>query len=371
MSAAAAATKRAALHEALRPWYRAHARDLPWRRIRDPYRVWLSEVMLQQTRVDTVIGYYERFLARFPGADALANAPLEEVLSVWSGLGYYHRARALHRTACVVRDVHGGAFPASVAALRELPGIGDYTAGAIASIAFDAPAALVDGNVARVLSRLFALDADVRSSRGLAALWKLADALVPREAPGEWNQALMELGATVCTPVEPACVVCPVRGSCEARAQGRERALPNVRPKKAPLVERRVAIVASDNERVLLAQRHAAGVFAGMWEPPSRSLSHEENDADAARGFASVLGVRGALSRAAPVRHTLSHRRLEVAVFVGRFSKLRAGVVPDGYERLEAATIAELGDRALTTYARKVLAALPPRSPPLLLSRAR
>src|ERR1700678_2232545 len=220
--------KGAALRAKLLAWYVAERRDLPWRRTRDPYAVWLSETMLQQTRVDTVIPYFQAFIRAYPTLDDLARAPEQGVLSLWSGLGYYRRARLLHAAARRVAAEHGGRLPSEVAELRTLEGIGAYTAGAIASIAFKRRAALVDGNVARVLARLFAVEQDVKSAAGAAHMWRLAEDLLPDgdRDPGDWNQSLMELGATVCVPREPKCDACPVRDLCLARERGIAGRLP-------------------------------------------------------------------------------------------------------------------------------------------------
>ena len=256
------------IEAALGAWFDRVARDLPWRRTRDPYAIWLSEVMLQQTRVETVIPYYERFLARYPTVADLAGATLDQVLSLWSGLGYYRRARVLHLAAREVTERYGGAFPAEAAGLRDLPGVGAYTAGAIASIAFDRREALVDGNVARVLARLEGIDDDIKSAAGARRLWAAAARLVPAERPGRFNQALMELGATVCTPRSPRCDACPVDGACAARAAGREEELPVISPKREAPSVAMVAAVVRAGRRVLLARRAEGGLFGGLWEPP-------------------------------------------------------------------------------------------------------
>jgi A/G-specific adenine glycosylase len=366
----------AAIRRVLAAWYAVEKRDLPWRASRDPYAIWLSEVMLQQTRVETVIPYYARFLARFPSVVSLADAPLDDVLMLWSGLGYYRRARMLHVTATHVRDEHAGVFPDTVDGLRALHGVGPYTAGAVASIAFGLSAALVDGNVVRVLARLFAIEVDVRSGAGLARIWRLAEALVPTHDAGTWNQALMELGATVCVPRDPRCLLCPASTLCEGRARGIERTLPKLAPKAKPKGERRIALVAQRDGHVLLARRPDSGRFGGMWEPPSIELPNDPqetaikktvskaSDADidlllqALKLKTSDLqgGLRTGLSHVGEVVHVLSHRRLAVSVFTGELSR-RANVgTPPAYASSELVPIAELASRALTTFARKVLA---------------
>ncbi|HEY1908255.1 MAG TPA: A/G-specific adenine glycosylase, partial [Myxococcaceae bacterium] len=211
----------AELRAALLRWYDAQARDLPWRRTRDPYRIWVSEVMLQQTQVSVVLPYWTAFLARFPDLDSLARASLDDVLAAWRGLGYYARARNLHRAAVAVVERHAGGLPDDVDALRALPGFGRYTVGAVASIAFGKEVPLVDGNVARVLARLAGLEGPTGDAGREKQLWALAEALVQGERPGDWNQALMELGATVCRQEQPTCLLCPVRAHCGALASGR------------------------------------------------------------------------------------------------------------------------------------------------------
>ena len=215
-----------AVRRALLAWYRANRRELPWRATRDPYAIWVSEAMLQQTRVETAIPYYERFLERFPDVAALASADLDDVLGAWAGLGYYSRARNLHAAARLVAERHGGEVPDDVEQLRALPGVGRYTAGAIASIAFDRPEPVVDGNAARVLTRLHDIREDVRSARVARRLWEESAALVRGPQPGLLNQALMELGARVCTPRAPRCPTCPLLRHCAAYRAGDPESLP-------------------------------------------------------------------------------------------------------------------------------------------------
>ncbi len=347
------------LRRALIAWYDAEKRALPWRATRDPYAIWLSEVMLQQTRVETVIPYYARFLASYPTVATLADAPLDDVLTMWAGLGYYRRARMLHATAAQVRDDHAGVFPDTVDGLRGLHGIGPYTAGAVASIAFGRAAALVDGNVVRVLSRIFAVEDDVRGGAGLARIWKIAEALVPEEGAGTWNQALMELGATVCVPRDPRCLLCPASALCEGRARGIEKTLPKLAAKTKPLGERRVALVAQRDGQVLLARRPEAGRFGGMWEPPSVEIPGKDDPDPAVllEGLSLTKSdVAGALALAGEVVHVLSHRRLAVAVYSGALSARAKVRAPAGYTAAELVPLEALGKRALTTFARKVLA---------------
>jgi A/G-specific adenine glycosylase len=256
--------------ESLLAWYRAHARDLPWRRTRDPYRIWISEIMLQQTRVAAVIDHYARFTARFPDVHALAAASEADVLAQWSGLGYYRRARMMHRAAQTVVAEHAGQFPRTAEALLTLPGIGAYTAAAIASIAFGEPVAVVDGNVERVLTRIAALD----QSPALSAIRKLADTLIDPEHPSHFNQAMMELGATVCLPRAPLCLQCPVQSLCQTRGEHKTTPRPRQQPRDAfyALVERDK----NGSNEILLEQRpHTASLMAGMWQLPELSSAPE------------------------------------------------------------------------------------------------
>ena len=300
-----------ALRTGLLSWYDRHRRDLPWRRTRDPYAIWLSEVMLQQTQVSTVIPYWERFLARFPTVEALARAPLEEVLTGWKGLGYYTRARNLHLAAQELVTRFQGRLPSTAAELLTLPGFGRYTAGAVASIAFGEPAPLVDGNVARVLSRLFAVEGLPGDRVREARLWALATALVPGERPGDFNQALMEHGATVCRPDNPTCLLCPVREECLAWRQGRVAELPPARVRAPPKEMTLALAVWTHDGRVLLARRAEKGLFGGLWELPAAETDAEPTPAQATERLSQALGtsvhVEGALGT---VRRQLTHRTL-------------------------------------------------------------
>ena len=257
---------------ALLAWYDRHRRVLPWRAVPpergDPYRVWLSEIMLQQTTVKAVAPYYARFLARWPDVRALAAAPLEEVLKTWAGLGYYARARNLHACARAVVERHGGEFPASEAALRALPGIGAYTAAAIAAIAFDAPASPVDGNVERVVARLFAVAEPLPGAK--PELRRRARSLTPQRRAGDFAQAMMDLGATICTPKKPACALCPWNASCAARARGDAETFPRHTPKREGALRRGAAFVAHRADGFFLVRtRPAKGLLGGMTEVPT------------------------------------------------------------------------------------------------------
>jgi A/G-specific adenine glycosylase len=348
------------LRARLLAWYDKSARDLPWRRTRDPYAIWVAEIMLQQTRVETVIPYFERFVSRWPDIRSLAEAQLDDVLAAWSGLGYYRRARMLHEGARHVRDSHGGRVPADVVALREIPGVGAYTTGAIASQAFDLPAALVDGNVARVLSRLYAIEVDVKRGDGLARTWKLAESLVVGDRPGALNNALMELGATVCVPREPRCMLCPVRGACRARRDGRERELPVATTKPIRPRVREIAAVlrvrgGAPDER-LLVRRVASGLFGGMWEPPRLAA----RDRCAARvAIQAALGVSVTFDegRARKIEHVLTHRHLEISVHAGVIDRAPTAVAHEQWDAVALVPSHKLDSKGISTLARKMLTA--------------
>ena len=296
-------------------WFDARLRDLPWRRDNDPYRVWVSEVMLQQTRVEAVIPRYERWLERFPTVEDLAAAEVDEVLAEWEGLGYYSRARNLHAAARVVRDTLGGAIPATARELRDLPGVGEYTAGAVASIAFDRPEPAIDTNARRVLSRLF----DLETPRP-ARLRALAAELIPSDRPGDFNQALMELGATVCSPRSPRCGECPLADGCIARARGTvaERPGGSARP-PVPEFELGVAVALGPEGRVLLVRRAERGMLGGLWQFPARVTEADESPLEAAVEALRPLAPEASPARPlAVVAHAYSHRRHVYHAFLFR-----------------------------------------------------
>jgi A/G-specific adenine glycosylase len=257
-------------------WYTRHGRKLPWRGRKDPYSVWVSEIMLQQTRVDTVIPYYKKWMERFPDLASLAQASGQEVLLAWEGLGYYGRARNLHKAAKIVIEHFGGALPADVALLRKLPGIGRYTAGAIASIAFGLDAVTLDGNLRRVFARIFDVSEPADSPTGEKKLWTLAQEQLPRGRAGDFNQALMDLGAAICLPHNPACLICPVSGECRSRELGNQELRPVLKIKtEVPHVTVTAAVLRRDG-RVLLAKRPSTGLLGGMWEFPGGKLEPGE-----------------------------------------------------------------------------------------------
>ncbi|BCR03104.1 A/G-specific adenine glycosylase [Desulfuromonas versatilis] len=313
--------KPAEVSRRLLAWYGRHGRDLPWRGTRDPYRIWLSEVMLQQTGVTTVIPYYERFLGRFPTVSDLAAAPLEELIELWAGLGYYSRARNLHAAARRVVEVFDGSFPAELEALISLPGVGRSTAGAIRSIAFDLKGPILDGNVRRVLCRLYALEQDPRASAAERFLWARAEELTPAERPHDYAQAIMDLGATVCTPRSPDCPACPLEGLCLARARGLEKALPLRGRKKAVPTRTQVALLLERQGRWLVRRRPYAGMLGGLWEFPAAEVPEGDEPGRIAEALLDELGFSASLRHAGRVAHAYSHFKLDLHLFAAKVSR--------------------------------------------------
>jgi len=314
-------------------WYARHQRRLPWRGAADPYHVWVAEIMLQQTQVETVRPYYARWLAQFPTLQSLAAAPLPAILAAWEGLGYYSRARNLHRAAQRVVNDHGGLLPRTPAELQALPGIGRYTAGAIASIAFGVDAAVLDGNVKRVLARVFDIQNNVKSPAGEKRLWALAEQLVPAGRAGDYNQAVMDLGATICTPRAPDCPRCPVRGLCAAFRLGVQLERP-LMPVRGPTPTHPfVAGVVRKLARVLIIQRPPGGLLGGLWAFPAVPIltgtDHgKHNPAQLRRGLRDTWGidVRVGASRGT-WRHAFTHLQWVLEVFdcAWREGRLRRG----------------------------------------------
>jgi len=334
----------AEVSERLLAWYRDAGRDLPWRHTRDPYRIWLSEIMLQQTTVAAVIPYYEKFLVNFPNVEALAAAPVEAVIELWAGLGYYRRARNLHAAAVKVVEQFGGLFPETLEEVIALPGIGRSTAGAILSIAFDQPAAILDGNVRRVLCRLFALQQPPRSSSAEKQLWGWAEALTPAGSPHDYAQAIMDLGATVCLPKRPSCRVCPLVEVCLARQSGLEQQLPLVAPKKRIPTLRQVALVIWVGQRLLVRRRRLEGMLPGLWEFPSAGVLDGESGEQAGRRLLQQQGGVGEPSSVGHVRHAYSHFRLELELFAAEVPS--GGLVTENDESRWVG-LAELGQTPL------------------------
>lgn len=293
-------------------WQRLHGRhDLPWQRTRDPYRIWVSEIMLQQTQVVAVMRYYARFMERFPDVRALAAADADEVLRLWAGLGYYSRARNLHACAKRVVDLHGGEFPRDPAALAELPGIGRSTAAAIAAFAFGRKAAILDGNVKRVLARVFGIEGFAGDRVVEQRLWQLAESLLPDEDIEAYTQGLMDLGATICVRQRPHCERCPLAADCVARTTGRTGQLPAARPRREVPQRQTAMLVLRDGDRVLLERRPAVGIWGGLWSLP-QLLVDDARDRLAEQVAARFgLQVR-AIEPLAPFQHGFTHFRLEV-----------------------------------------------------------
>jgi A/G-specific adenine glycosylase len=347
-------------------YFRQSGRDLPWRRSKDPYGIWICEIMAQQTRIATVIPYWERWMARFPTPRALAQASLDDVLGAWSGLGYYARARSLHAAAHEMCERWGGRVPEEPGDILSLPGVGRYTAGAIASIAFGKRAPIVDGNVARVLARLFAITDDVRSTKVQKRLWELSTELVPENAPGDFNEGLMDLGATICTPRAPTCPVCPLRDMCEAHRTGRQEELP-VKQRRLPtrVVRIKAGWIIKDGQWLLL-RRKPRGLFGGLWELPDLGLLEE-------------AGTRLAAESRSLVKHThvLSHRTLRYEVYSTSLlprAKLCLGATYDAARFIDPGTISSLGVSSATAALTASLVRIPwpttsqPPPPPKRLS---
>lgn len=349
----------ASLSRDLVEWFFAHRRALPWRVARTPYRVWLSEVMLQQTRVAVVVDYFERFVARFPSVASLASASEDDVLSLWSGLGYYSRGRNLHRAAQAVMHEHAGVFPSTSTGLAALPGVGPYTAAAVASLAFGERIAVVDGNVARVMARLHDDALPVDDAAGRARVFARAQALVDASSgdAGEVNEGLMELGATVCTPRSPTCRECPWRLSCKARAAGTVDVRPVKAPKKARKAMRVASVVvvdAQNGQRVWLEKRAERGLFGGLWAPPSRTVASAD---DVREGWRALLAERGIdVPREMPapvvVARTLTHR--DLTFYVARVRASSSAVHANG------AWFDDVTSVGTSTAVRAVLAAVAP-----------
>ena len=336
-------------------WYDRHRRTLPWRAPAgerpEPYVVWLSEIMLQQTTVATVGDYFRRFVARWPTVEALAAAPIDDVLSAWAGLGYYARARNLHACARVVTEQLGGRFPEDEESLRALPGIGRYTAAAIAAIAFDRPASAVDGNVERVVSRLFAIETPLPDAKPEIA--GRAARLVPRRRAGDYAQALMDLGATVCTPRAPRCMLCPIADGCRARSRGIAEQLPARLPKRQKPTRRGLAFVLArpDDGAILLRKRPARGLLGGMDEVPSSPWREGAFAPESALAEAPATARWKILDGI--VRHTFTHFHLELTV---ARAVARTGTLPALASGAAWCTIDRLTERALPTVMRKVIA---------------
>ena len=298
-------------------WFEAHRRALPWRETKDPYHIWVSEVMLQQTQVKKVLEYYQKFINKFPTVESLARAPLQDLLKTWEGLGYYARARNLHKaTQIVVKDVDGE-IPADYATFRRLPGVGGYIAAAVQSIAFNNSYAVVDGNVKRLLARLFLIDLPINQSASEKIFQEKANLLLDHTAPGNFNQAMMELGATVCRPQSPTCIICPVNTDCRAFQNARQEEFP-IKRKAKPLLEHHiVAGVIQKNNQILITQRKPEGLLGGLWEFPNGRVQLNENTEQACSRTIReetnlIVDSIGYLTR---VKHAYTHFKIVMDVF--------------------------------------------------------
>ena len=354
----ASAAKRKLQDRASRPallldWYDRHRRRLPWRAAAgerpDPYRVWLSEIMLQQTGVKTVGPYFEKFLARWPDVAALGRASLDDVLRMWAGLGYYSRARNLHACAVVVLREHDGTFPDTEQSLRALPGIGPYTASAIAAIAFDRRTMPVDGNIERVVSRLYAVEDELPKAK--PRIQELAATLLADTRAGDSAQALMDLGSSICTPKKPACALCPLNDDCAARARGDQETFPRKAPKKSGELRRGAAFVVTRGAELLVRSRPDKGLLGGMTEVPGSDWRAGQEDKAALKQAPALVGSTRWHRKAGVVTHVFTHFPLELVVYTAKVpARTRA---PKGMRWVPIATLA---DEALPNVMRKAIA---------------
>ncbi len=344
------------LRRKLLAWYAKHARDLPWRRSRDPYRVWISEIMLQQTQVATVRDYFSRFVRAFPNVRRLAAADEQDILRLWEGLGYYRRARQLHAAAQRVVDEHAGQFPQSVDALRELPGIGRYTAGAIASIAFDQRAPILEANTIRLLSRLIGYRDDPQSSAGQRVLWQVAEDILPQKNAAQFNQALMEMGSLVCTPSEPKCDACPLSSLCAARAAGLQHEIPRPKPRQQHTELREAAVVVRRNGRVLMRQCAPHERWAGLWDFPRFEVD-AEGPLFAAEEIVNKLRNQTGIACGPPallksIRHGVTRYRITLDCYQASYAAGRMCATTGAVVRW--VTLAELRMLPLSTTGRRI-----------------
>ena len=342
--------------EALLDWFGRYRRDLPWRQIDDPYCIWVSEVMLQQTQVKKVVDYYEKFIDRFPSVTDLAVAPLQDVLKVWEGLGYYARARNLHKAAQIIVNELDGEIPTDYTTFRKLPGVGDYSAAAVQSIAFNAPYAAVDGNIKRVLARLFLMEAPINDAKSAKLFQQKADALLEPNEPGLFNQAVMELGAIICRPQSPACLVCPVNAFCEAFDATRQAEFPKRRETKpTPEHHLAVGVIYNTSGEVLLTQRQLDGLLGGLWEFPNGQIAEGETAENACvRNIAEVVNLSVTnLRYLTRVRHVYTHFKIVVDVFQCDYAS--GEVVLNGPKDAKWVTVAALRDYPLPRATHKFL----------------
>ena len=345
--------------EALLDWFGRYRRDLPWRNTDNPYHIWVSEVMLQQTQVKKVVDYYEKFINRFPSVRDLADAPLQDVLKAWEGLGYYARARNLHKASKVLVNELDGEVPTDYATFRKLPGVGDYSAAAVQSIAFNRPYAAVDGNIKRVLARLFLMNAPFNDAKSAKLFQQKADALLDRNEPGFFNQAMMELGAVICRPQSPACLVCPVNLFCEAFHATQQAEFPKRRKtKRTPEHHLAVGVIYNKAGEVLLTQRQLDGLLGGLWEFPGGQIEEGETAENACvRNLGEVVNLSVQNVRyLTRVRHAYTHFKIVVDVFQCDYED--GEVVLNGPRDAKWVTVAALQDYPLPRATHKFLEAL-------------
>ena len=368
MSATFSSRARAALQRRLLAWFRSHRRELPWRASRDPYQIWVAEIMLQQTRIATVLPYYERFLKALPDLESLANANEDGVLRLWSGLGYYSRARNLRRAARQVVDQHGGQFPRDYGKALALAGIGHYTAAAVLSIAYDEPFAVLDGNVARVLARLTAMRGDLREPRRWKQLGALSTELLAKSAPGDWNQGLMELGEAICTPRAPRCHECPVARWCAARARGLTAQVPAPRRKPATVRMKIAAAILRDAQgRTLLVRdpgQHDEVLFSRMWQFPAVEVNGDAPGTLRAHLAASLHVDTSSveLEPLTPASHGVTFRSITLLPFLARVKKL------PHLPRTRILALGDLHKLSISSATRKIAAALEKPAPAIKIS---
>jgi A/G-specific adenine glycosylase len=344
------------LNRKLLAWYRHNQRPLPWRKTNDPYRIWISEIMLQQTQVDTVIPYYHRFLKAFPTVSSLARALLQKVLKVWENLGYYSRARNIHTAAKIIVEKFGGRIPDNMEVLQTLPGIGLYSAGAILSIAYGQALPAVDGNVRRILCRLFAIRKPVDDTREQKQLQILAASLIPAKHPGDFNQAMMDLGATICKAKNPDCLPCPIANLCQARLHNLQNILPITR--KAPAIPHRqsaAAVIRNSEGMLLVVQRPASGLLAALWKLPGGFIEDIENiKKDLKRSVKEELGISIRPGKhLASVNHTYTHFRITLQAYECRL--LKGTPKPIGCQNWQWASLTDLKKLPLSKIDRMIV----------------
>lgn len=334
-------------------WYHKNKRDLPWRKTNDPYKIWLSEIMLQQTQVKTVIDYYHRFLTRFPNIQALAQAKEEEVLTLWSGLGYYSRAKNLHRAAKLIVEKYDAKFPSNPKEILSLPGIGKYTLGAIASIAFEQPIPLVDGNVMRVYSRVFAIKGNPQELKFQKKIWEIAEELIPQKNPGDFNQALMELGATICSPTSPNCPSCPIKKRCKATQQNPEQFPEKKERQKTKKLFRLVALLINQNKVCLVLPENARWQ-KGLWQLPGTLIEEDKNFENEIKLYLEKEKIAHHSFTLLPLHtHHITHHKITIYPY-----RIEMSLVPEVYKNSQWIDLAELHTIGIPAADRKILESL-------------